>query len=474
MMKKQILLAVLFWATAFMVKADIRMPSIFSSNMVLQQQSEVAVWGWAKANTTVTVVPSWNKKSYQTKAGADGKWMLKVQTLSAGGPYEMRISDGKAITLGNILIGEVWLCSGQSNMEMPMKGFSGQPVLGSNMAILKSKNSSIRMVTVPRNPKAQPQDDFDGQWVEANPETVANFSATAYYFAHLVHEMIGVPVGLIDVTYGGSCVQTWMSRETSVPFEGKGFPEKDEDIKDKSRTPTALFNGMLHPVIGYGIRGAIWYQGETNYKEPDLYEELFPKMVAEWRKLWQVGEFPFYYCQIAPFNYLGYNNIPYDPKFNSAYLRDAQRKCAKTIPNSAMAVLLDTGEKDCIHPAEKQKAGERLALLALAKTYGMKGFGFESPEYKAIEIAGSTVVVSFDYVPNGLTTFGKEITTFEIAGADKRFYPATAQMRSKSIVLASPRVKDPVAVRYAWKDVVEAEIFSTEGLPLSSFRTDDW
>ncbi len=456
------------------INAQIKLPAIFTSNMVLQQQSEVALWGWADAKANVQIKTSWNNKEYTATADKNGKWTAKVATPTAGGPYEITFTDKESITLSNILIGEVWLCAGQSNMEMPMKGFMGQPILGGNMDIVKSKNAQIRLISVPRASKSEPQDNFEGEWKEASPETVADFSATAYYYGRLLNEMLDVPVGLIDVSYGGSCVQAWMSKETAVPFEDAQIPKNDNEIKVKNRTPTVLFNGMLNPVIGYTIKGCIWYQGETNYIEPDKYEELFPTMVSEWRSLWKQGDFPFYFAQIAPFDYSVFTPNEFHEKYNSAYLRDAQRKAADVIPNSGMAVLMDIGEETSIHPMHKQVGGERLALLALAKTYEMPGINYESPAFNALEIKEGQVVVSFKNINNGLTTFGKELTGFEIAGENKVFYPATAFLRSKSVVLSSPRVSKPVAVRYAFKDFTVGTLFGTNGIPVSSFRTDNW
>ncbi len=471
---KNILLWLVLAMSCTIAEAQLRLPSIFTSNMVLQQKSEVAIWGWADAITSVEIKTSWNNQSYTVSTDKNGKWKTKISTAAYGGPYEVSIKANETITLNNVMLGEVWLCAGQSNMEMPMKGFMGQPILGGNMDIVKSKNSNIRLISVPRASKTEPQDNFEGQWNEANPETVANFSATAYYYGRMLNEMLDIPVGLIDVSFGGSCIQAWMSENTAVPFEDVKIPKTEKDIKEKNRTPTVLFNGMLSPVIGYGIKGAIWYQGETNYIEPDKYEELFPTMVKEWRSLWNQGDFPFYYAQIAPFDYSVFTPTEFHEKYNSAYLRDAQRKAQETIPNSGMAVLMDIGEETSIHPMHKQVGGERLALWALAKTYEIPGINYQSPQLNAIEIKEGQVVVSFKDINNGLTTFGKELTGFEIAGADKRFYPATAFLRSKSVVLSSPRVSQPVAVRYAFKDFIVGTLFGTNGLPVSSFRTDDW
>lgn len=471
--KKQLInaLVIVFSSLNFAANAQVKLPALFADNMVLQQQSEVAVWGWSGPNANISIEGTWNNKMVKTKADSEGRWKAMVSTPVAGGPYKLKVSDGKPVTLENVMIGEVWLCSGQSNMEMPMKGFPGQPIMGSNMDILKSKNPNIRMITVPRNAQTTPQDNFDAKWKEADAAAVRNFSATGYYFGRLLNEMLDVPIGLIEVSWGGSCVQAWMSKESSEAFEDKGVPSPGDSIKVPNRTPTVLFNGMLNPVIGYGLKGAIWYQGETNYQEADRYLDLFPKMVKEWRSLWSIGDFPFYYAQIAPYDYSAFTP---DTKYNSALLREAQLNAMDKIPNSGMAVLMDLGEEFSIHPMRKKEGGERLALWALGKTYGLRDFSYESPTFNAIEIKGREVIVSFNNAANGLTTFGKELSGFEVAGENKVFYPANAFLRSKSVLLSSPRVEKPVAVRYCFKDFEFGNLFGTDGLPVSSFRSDDW
>ncbi|WP_316814983.1 sialate O-acetylesterase [Pedobacter nyackensis] len=466
------LLLALYASSSF---AEVKPASIFTDHMVLQQQAEVAIWGWAKNNSQVTLTPSWDKKKYTVKADANGKWKLKIATPKAGGPYEMTISDGIAMTLKDILIGEVWFCGGQSNMEMPMKGFKNQPILGANEAVLKSANSQIRLYTVPRSSITERQDNSKpSNWKAAAPEAVANFSATAYYFGKLLSEMLQVPVGLINDSYGGSSIEAWMSPELLKSFPEVKIPSKTDSIKEVSRTPTTLYNGMLYPVIGYGIRGAIWYQGESNQTRPDRYEDLFPAMVKEWRNVWEMGEFPFYYAQIAPFAYLKPSEVQSAGKMNSAFIRDAQRKSMAKIPNSGMAVLMDVGEEQCIHPANKEKGGLRLAYLALGNTYGIKGLGFASPDYESISVKEGAAQIKFMNVPNGLTSFGKTLSLFEVAGADKVFYPAKARITGSSVTVSSESVPIPVAVRYAFKDFVVGDLYSNEGLPVSSFRTDDW
>lgn len=455
--------------------AQLRLPALFTDNMVMQQQATCAVWGWAKAGSTITVSPSWGKQKYTATTDATGKWKLRVNTPVAGGPYTLGVSgDGPVVQLKNVLIGEVWLCGGQSNMEMPLKGFKGQPVLGSNETILHSKNDQIRLYTVPRSSVTEPQTDSKpSPWRVAEPEAVSNFSATAYYFGRLVQEQLRVPVGLLHCSYSGSSIEAWMDAETLRQFAGVKIPVKGDTIKQVSRTATTLFNGMLHPIEGYGIKGAIWYQGESNYDNPDEYASRLATLVKQWRTQWGEGDFPFYYAQIAPFDYTRTSKNK-GGKYNSAFLRDAQRKAQDQIPNSAMAVLLDIGEETSIHPMRKEPGGTRLALLALAQTYGLKGFGALSPTYESMAVKDNVAAVRFKNSPNGMTTFGQELTGFEIAGADQKFYPAKAIIAGSVINVSADAVKMPVAVRYAFQDFTKATLFSNEGLPVSSFRTDEW
>ncbi|WBL24672.1 sialate O-acetylesterase [Zunongwangia sp. HGR-M22] len=457
------------------LNAQIKLPSLFSDDMILQQQAQVPIWGWGEANAEYQIFTSWDQKTYKAKSNNKGNWSVKIQTPEAGGNFKITVAnDNDTKSIENVTIGEVWLCSGQSNMEMPLKGFPGQPVDGGNDAIVTSRNKNIRLITIPRNSKIEPIKDFEGGWVEASPKNVSNFSATAWYFGCLLNKVLEVPVGLIHVSYGGSNVEAWMSQQMLKDFDSIHIPEKTEDIGEPNRTATALYNGMLSPVIGYGIKGTIWYQGESNYDRPFQYQNLFPKMVNDWRNEWNQGDFPFYFAQIAPFDYSVFTPDTIVEKNNSAYLREAQLKAAKIIPNSGIAILTDVGEKDNIHPAQKEKGGKRLAYLALAKTYCLEGFEYESPEFNALEVKEKSVIVSFKNVPNGITSRGRKVTGFEIAGEDQKFYRADAEVRRKSVVLTSSQVKEPIAVRYLFKDFVEAQLWSTGGLPISSFRTDEW
>jgi sialate O-acetylesterase len=447
--------------------AEINLPAIFCDNMVLQQQTEASIWGKADKNSSVKVTTSWNKKSYTTSATNEGTWKLKVTTPKAGGPYEITISDGKSLKLKNVLIGEVWVCSGQSNMEMPMKGFKNQPVLGSLDAISLSSNPNIRLFTVKKATSLEPLDNFTGDWKTCSPEHVSEFSATAYYFGLMLQKALNVPVGLINTSWGGTRIEPWISESGIKNFDWVKLPEKKPVENLSQQTPTVLFNAMINPIVGYGMRGAIWYQGESNRNEPQNYQKLMPGLIENWRSVWGIGEFPFYFVQIAPFDY-GPAGL------NSAYLREAQLKASTAIPNVGMACIMDIGEKDCIHPAGKEAGSKRLAFLALSQTYGIKGISGLSPVLKEMKVAEGVVKLSFDNAPTGLTAFGKELSCFEVAGANKRFFPAKAFLTGTGVTLFSPSVAVPVAVRYAFKDFITGDLFSTDGLPVSSFRTDEW
>ncbi len=461
------LFTLLFASAATISKAEIKLPSIFGDNMVLQQQTQAAIWGKASANKAVRVTTSWNKKSYSAKADTDGNWKVKVSTPSAGGPFSITISDGKTLKLNNVLIGEVWVCSGQSNMQMLMKGYFNQPILGANEAIAASTNKNIHLFTVKREKSLNVEYDFSGEWKECVPENVADFSATAYFFGRMLQQVLDVPVGLICSSWGGTRIEPWMSENGIKNFDWVNLPDKNVTGDFSVQTPTVLFNKMIAPMVGYSIAGGIWYQGESNRNEPERYEKLLPGMVENWRTEWGIGDFPFYYVQIAPFDY-GSGGV------NSAFVREAMLNAADDIPNIGMACLMDAGEAHCIHPANKEAAGERLAYQALANTYGKKGFEYSGPVLKDMVIEGQIIKLTFDHAQNGLTTFGKKLENFEVAGKNKRFYPAEAMITNKGITLFSINVEEPVAVRYAFKNFVVGELFNTEGLPASSFRTDDW
>ena len=462
--------------------AKVTLPQFFGDNMVLQQQTECNIWGKSDHGTSVVVITSWDKKSYSAKVNQDGTFSVKVQTPKAGGPYDITfatatssssssVSSGLAydFTLHNVMIGEVWICSGQSNMEMQMKGFKQQPVEGTTEELLRCKDPNLRLFTVKRHVSLTPEWDVIGQWSEANSASVRYFSATAYYFGRALRATLDVPVGLIVTAWGGSACEAWMKADWLKAFPKVQQTITEDDIKKlQQRCPTALYNGQLKPLVGYTMRGVIWYQGEDNVPRYDYYAPLLKAMVEGWRADWQQGDFPFYYCQIAPYDY---SLIEWK---DSQYLREQQAKAETMIANARMAVLMDAGLEYGIHPRKKRQAGERLALLALSNTYDVKGLP-DFAKYKEVTFQNDTAVIAFDrskewvYFEHGTTS-----KNFEVAGQDKVFHPATKVWVSRNrVYVVCNQVKKPVAVRYAFKDWVEGDLMH-DGLPVSSFRTDDW
>lgn len=443
------------------------LPAIFSTNMVLQQKQLVSIWGTDSRFTKVTVSGSWGENG-SAKADSNGHWKIKLATPSAGGPYKVIIRGSDKIIFENVLIGEIWLCSGQSNMEMPVKGYVNQPVKGSNETILNSLNDNIRFLNTPRSVSLTPLSDVKGEWKSASAATTGNFSATAYYFAKKLQALLGVPIGIIQTAWGASTIESWMDAPTLSVFDPKLIPEKLPE-KDANRTPTMMYNSMLHPYVGYTIKGVLWYQGEANRMNANEYHSLFTSMITSWRKLWQQGEFPFYFVQIAPFE---------PGKENAALLREAQLKTMSTVKHTGMAVTMDLGERNVIHPSQKEEVGTRLAYWALAKDYNFAGLAFSGPVYRDMQKMGNgKIMLTFDFSEQGLTSFGKALTDFEIAGEDKVFYPAQVKINNEkigSLIVWNDAVKTPVSVRYAFKNWAEGSLYNTQGLPSSSFRTDDW
>ena len=450
------------------VSAQTWLPSFFNDQMVLQQNEEVSVWGKDKPHTTITVAGSWGAKA-SIKADKNGKWALKLQTTVAGGPYTLTVTGSEEITFSNVLLGEVWFCSGQSNMEMPVGGFNSQPVSGSNDYILNAKNDQIRLFTTAWVYSMEPLDDVKGEWQTAEPSTVRNFSATAYFFGKQLQQILDVPVGLIHSSWGGSMAEAWMDAESLSAFPEITLPLQLPENRF-NHTPTLLYNAMVHPFIGYSMKGAIWYQGESNIGRAKQYENLFPALINSWRTKWKQGAFPFYFVQIAPWNYE--NN----DATSSAFIREAQLHSMLKTENTGMAVTMDIGDCVGIHPAEKNLVGKRLAYWALAKDYGIEGIAYCGPVYKQMEIMDDgKVKITFDFAETGLSFYGNEPVGFEIAGNNKIFHPANVTLTwSNNILVWSDDVPVPVAVRYAFKNCITGTLYNTEGLPASSFRTDDW
>jgi sialate O-acetylesterase len=483
---------------------ELKIPAIFSDNMVLQQKSNVPVWGWDAPGKVIQVTGSWNNKTVKAVTDNTGKWMLKLSTSSAGGPYTLTINGEKSIAFQNVMIGEVWICSGQSNMEMPMSGWGIQTVQNSENVIKQaSEYPNIRLFNEERKIATTPQSDCSGHWVNSSPESVATFSAVGYFFGLELYKRLNIPVGLIMTTWGGTPSEAWTSAEEISKYSDfksqiAYLTNHDQHIIDSIKFikdladwkykidvditkmpvypfnksaiyasyPSVLFNGMINPLIPFAVKGAIWYQGESNVNDAKLYGQIFPAMVKCWRSLWNQGDFPFYYVQIAPFDY--------GSDAHSELLREAQLKSLKTIPNSGMAVTMDIATIKGIHPPNKEAVGKRLANWALAKDYGIKDVAVSGPIYTRMMIEDQKIRLYFDYAKKGLEAIGGELTNFEIAGNDHKFFPAMAVIENNTVVVSNFAVPEPIAVRYGWSNTATPNLFNTEGLPASPFRTDNW
>ncbi len=502
------------------LSAQVKLPAVIGDHMVIQQGRPVNVWGWAAKNEQVAV--KLGAAERETKASAaDGKWMVTFDPLKAGGAaLEMSVTGekGPALTVKDILVGEVWLGSGQSNMEWALEWLAY-----STPDITAADHPGLRLFQVPKKTSDRPKDDVDAKWVVSSPSVVRGFSAVAYFFGLDLHKRLGVPVGMIESAWGGTRIEPWtppagfaavpetkpilddqlakfdeyrkhMAKDLPAweawvrdaqkalkadapipaePFNGE-FPTNPYD---DPQAPTTLYNAMIHALTPYAIRGAIWYQGESNRDDGLLYAKKMEAMIKGWREVWKVGEFPFYYVQIAPYDY-GYDkNMKGNPVLDAyrlPLLWEAQTNALK-IPNTGMAVITDITNLRDIHPAEKKNVSARLALWARAKVYGEKGLVYSGPLFKSVALEGDKARVAFDHVGGGLVTNdGQPPTWFEVAGDDHIFYRAEAEISGDTVVVKSARVAAPKAVRLGWNERAVPNLANKEGLPASPFRTDNW
>ena len=634
-------------------RSQILLPSIIGDNMVLQQQETVPLWGWDRPGQLIGIEVSWLDSQFETTCDNKGEWIIEVPTPGAGGPYEITLSGSEKKVLRNVMIGEVWLCSGQSNMEMPLKGWPGQPITGSEQAIASAKYPQIRLFTVTRNTSYEPLEDCEGSWAECSPENAGDFSATGYFFGLELCKNLGIPVGLIHSSWGGTPAEAWTSRgyigkipyfqtspgccdpaefrqkkldayqqvqekwlqslgflpesdeapdwashdyndkyweEIDVPakwentrlgsFQGmvefrlgfkipkkwtgknlvlelgpideiditwvngvkvgthpnpydwatprvyeiprgvaragknilaiqvgntsgaggifgepgqlRIFPEGEESsarpVKGKwkarksmaygeivdmpycnncseSNTPTTLYNGMINPLIPYRIKGAVWYQGESNRYDGELYSTIFPNMINCWRDSWGQGDFPFYYVQIAPYTYRD--------EISTGLVKESQQEALR-LPNTGMVVTSDIGDLVTIHPPDKQSVGKRLAYWALAKNYGEDDLIYSGPLFREWEKRGSKIIIYFDHAEGGLKIEGPELLHIMIAGRNRKFVPARAEIQGETLVVFSPEIDDPAAVRFGWGNTDQTNLFNAGRLPAGPFRTDNW
>ncbi|MFN3648883.1 MAG: sialate O-acetylesterase [Armatimonadota bacterium] len=482
--------------------AEVSPNPLFSDNMVLQQGKSVPVWGTARDGERVTV--RFGTQTISTTA-RDGKWMVRLRPLAASSdPQRMTISGDNTLTLNNVLVGEVWICSGQSNMQWPVS-LSHDPD-----SVAARSYDEIRLLTVPRVATNEPLSRVQVSWVEPDDKSIRDFSAVALHFGKTLQRELGVPIGLISTNFGGTPAEAWTRREilarefpqilenqsraeanyaaARVDYQlalsahrraveeakARGqqpppAPRQPGDPGQSPQRPTGLYNAMIAPLVPYAIRGAIWYQGESNAGAAHQYHRLFPAMIRNWREDWGQGDFPFLFVQLAPFM-----QITRQPTESAwAELREAQLYTLRTVPNTGMAVITDVGDEKDIHPKAKEPVGYRLALSALGTVYG-RNIVHSGPVYRSQSVAGDRIVLSFDHVGSGLSSQGGTLTGFTIAGPDRKWVDAQAEIRGGQVVVWSPQVKNPVAVRYGWANFPLGNLWNRDGLPATPFRTDDF
>lgn len=457
-------------------EAKLEMSSLCGDGMVLQQNTNAAVWGKADPGAQITVTPSWNGVTYRGKAGEDGRWTVKVATPAAGyKPYTMTVKgDGSTIRINDILIGEVWFASGQSNMEMPMRGFFNCPVENAAEYVSSpAATEKIRMFTVPIRQSYEPQTDVEGQWKGAESSTIPDMSATAYFFARKLNSMLDIPIGIVSCAYGGARVESWTPKEILETYPDEDLSREAIEAQVHYVRPYLAYNAMLNPVKGYTVKGFIWYQGCSNVGKHEQFVERMNNMVLHWREEWDDADakLPFYMVEIAPYRYKPATETSY-----ASLLREAQHEAAATIPNCGIIVtndLVEPYEIDNIHPAKKKEVGDRLAYLALNRDYGFSRIACDSPEATRCYLMpnGCEIAVELSNTPNGLNRW-MEIEGLEVAGSEGVFHPvsyAYFEWEPRVLRIRSEHVSDPCEVRYGWGDFNPGNLKNAEGLPVTPF-----
>ena len=439
-------------------KANVTLPEIFSDNMVLQQKSDVILWGWAKTGESILIKADWMDQEVKVLTSVQGTWKVTIKTPAAGGPFNIHIKGRNEVILKNVLIGEVWLVSGQSNMEMSAEW-------GINNGEEEIKNASypeIRLFTVSTSTSLYPQEHLAGKWAACTPEEMKPFSAIGYFFARKLYKELGVPVGILNSSWGGTPAESWMPEEATQKNDFlREAAAKQKVVPWGPVEPARIYNAMINPLIPFHIAGVLWYQGEANTINAYAYKDMLSALISSWRNKWGY-DFPFYFAQIAPYKY--------GNPFEGVLVRDAERRTL-IVPNTGMAVLSDLCDTTDIHPKNKQDAALRLANLALSRYY-KKSVGDDSgPLYKGMTIDKNKAVISFDH-SEGLHAVGDKLTYFEIAGEDKIFYPAEAKIKDGQVIVQSKKVKTPVTVRFAWKNTAVPNLFNGANLPASCFITE--
>jgi sialate O-acetylesterase len=482
-----------------LARAEVRLPKILSSHMVLQRDRPIHFWGWADPDEKVAV--NLDGQSAESTADKLGKWSLYLPSHTAGGPFRVDVKGANALSIEDVMIGDVWFASGQSNMEMPLKGFPGNASIKNSEAEIQSANQpKIRLLRIRKNTSPYPLSDYQDTWTTCTPQTAADFSAVAYFFGRAISEKENVTVGLIDSTWGGTPAEAWtsfqgltsdaslmpvfsawgtmMDAQTDMPLV-QAADQRSDEAAEKAHTPkprhawrpepaswgpAALYNGMVAPAIEYGIKGAIWYQGESNAgaARAPIYDKVFGAMITDWRRHWHEGDFPFLFVQLA--------NYKASPADLWPTVREAQRRTL-SLAHTGMAVTIDVGDPGNIHPADKQSVGERLALAARSIAYGEK-LEFSGPLFRQAGTDGQDMRVWFDHAEGLMTKEGGAPEGFEVAGAERNYRPASARLEGQSVLVSSPEVAEPRYIRYGWKDVPRVNLYNSAGLPASPFSSE--
>ncbi len=498
-MRKIVLLFAPVLLGSFGAHAEVHLPNILSSHMVLQRERPIHFWGWADPDEKVTV--RLDGQTAESTANKLGKWSLYLPMRAAGGPFRVEMKGSNALSLDDIMIGDVWFASGQSNMEMPLKGFPGSAVIKNGEAEIQAANQPrLRLLRITKTTSHFPLSDYQDTWTTCTPQTASDFSAVAYFFGRAIAQKENVTVGLIDSTWGGTPAEAWASYEgltsdaslmpvfsawgsmmkmqTDMPLV-QAADKRADDAAEQAHAPTpkhawrpepaswgpaALYDGMVAPAIGYGIKGAIWYQGESNAApaRAPIYDKVFGAMIADWRRQWQEGDFPFLFVQLADYQA--------GPADLWPTIREAQRRTL-SLANTGMAVTIDVGDPGNIHPADKQSVGERLALAARSVAYGEK-LEFSGPLFRQAGADGHDMRVWFDHAEGLMTKEGTAPEGFEIAGSDRKYHAASAKLDGNNVVVSCPEVAEPQFVRYGWKDVPQVNLYNSAGLPASPFSSE--
>ncbi len=494
------LLAVLLAGCVPNGHAEVKLPGFLSSHMVLQREQPIHIWGWSATGEKISV--AFHGTTRDTVADELGKWSVYLPPEAAGGPYELTVTAQNRVVLEDVLVGDVWFASGQSNMEMPLSGWPGAPLKNSAEEIANADHPQIRLLQVPKKSSEFPLRDSDASWAVCTPETAAGFSAAAYFFGRDIQERERVPIGLVNSSWGGTVAEAWVSLEGiasdaglmplfatraqmmrdqgDVPLMLARNRREDEAARKTGKTPpphswhpapeswapAGLYNGMVAPFTAFPIKGVIWYQGESNSRLSfaPLYAKLFPALINDWRTQWQEGRFPFLYVQISSFTS--------SPAESWATIREAQRRTL-SLRGTAMVVTVDIGNPDNVHPADKQTVGRRLALAARALAYG-EDLEYSGPLFREARPEAETMRVWFTHTADGLEAEGGALEGFEIAAADRRFVSADAHIDGKTVVVGSARVPEPKYVRYGWANAPEVNLFNSAGLPASPFTSEKY